>query len=263
MAVGKNLSGKSYLRSLNDALDAAASLEPDAIQQFIANTTSGLIPMSSALRTYNPDPYMRDAKGIVDKVAAGLPGFSEKLPIRRDYGGEPVLRSYGLVFKDKASDIADAENQRMLESYGFGITPLIAAPRGDVDLRRFALKDGQTAFDRYQELSMKPKGAKKTMKQQLGELIQSKNYALLPDGPADLKGTKTWALGEVVQKYRLQAYKQLLAENPDLAKATASAMQRVQQSIVDTVKSGKASNDSTDALSRGIEQANKTFGIGN
>jgi hypothetical protein len=260
LAISKNLTNKTYLQSLSDALDAVSSQEPAALTQFAAGLASGIIPMSSALRVYNPDPMMHDAKSLMDQVAAGIPGFSDKLPIRRDYGGEQMKRGYGLIFKDKASDIADAENQRLLENYGFGITPLIAAPRGDVDLRKYVLKSGVTAFERYQELSEKPNGVELTMKQALGKLIQSDSYAQLPDGPGGLKGTKTWALENIVTKYRQAAYKQLLAEDREFAKATAASMQRVGTSIKDAKANGGVNNDVV-GVSSSIKQANKTFGI--
>ena len=256
MAVSKNLTSKTYLQSLNDAIDAASGNDPQAMARFVGGIASGIIPMSSALRGYNPDPYLRDAKTLMDQVKAGIPGLSETLPPRRDWGGEPVGRQVGMVFNDDADNYADAENQRILETYGVGLTPLVATPRGDVDLRKFKLKDGRNAFDRYQELVFRPKGAKVDVKTEIGNLVKSADYAKLPDGPLSLKGTKTWAMQRILDKYRDAAYKQLLQENPDLAQATALSQQKVREAI-------RTGDKSVFDVSNQIKAANKAFGIGN
>lgn len=252
-AMATNLANRTYLRSLNDAFDAIGNPDQFAAN-WLGNTASGMVPFSSLLRASNPDPYMREARGILDKVMAGIPGFSEDLPPRRDYAGEPVIRTTGLTFTDTSSEIADMEQQRMLVNFGTGITPLNAVQKGGVDLRMFRLEStGLPAFDRYQELISHPKGFELGLKDALARLIQTEGYARMSDGGgANVPGTKMDALQTIVNKYRQVAYAQLLQENPDLRNETALQ----QQSVREAIRSGQPVG-----LASQLRRANEAFGL--
>lgn len=251
LAMAKNISNRTYLRSLNEFFDAAGN--PDAsMAQWAGGVASGMVPFSSALRQGNPDPYLREARGITDRVLAGIPGFSDDLPMKRDYAGEPILRTSGLVFHDASADIADAEQQRMLINYGTGIVPLAAVTKGGVDMRAFRLASTKLpAFDRYQELISHPNGVELSLKQALGKLIQTEAYARLSDGD-NQPGTKLNALQGIVQQYREVAYGQLLRENPDLRAEVAMKQQALREALTTGQPVGVAGQ---------LRKANAAFGI--
>lgn len=251
IAMATNLANRTYMKSLNDFFDAAGN--PDAsMAQWAGGVASGMVPFSSALRQSNPDPYLREARGIMDRVLAGIPGFSDDLPMKRDYAGEPIMRTSGLVFKDAGTELADQEQQRMLVDYGSGIVALSAVTKAGVDLRAFRLAEtGKPAFDRYQEIASHPEGAELSMKEALGQLIQSDNYRRLSDGDSQ-PGTKLHALQNIVQKYREQAYRQLLQENPDLRAETAMKQQALREALTTGKPVGVAGQ---------LRAANAAFGI--
>lgn len=261
VAIAKNLMNRSYLQSLSNTIDAMS--DPDrSMARMAGSTLSAAVPFSSLLREVNPDPYLRDARGIIDSVLANIPGFSDKLPPRRDVFGAPVKRVINMVFGDNASDIADAEQQRMLTNFGIGLTPLAATQKGGVDLREVDLPNGQTAFDRYQELIQKPQGKRMTVKAAVAKVIQSPSYQRMADGPASLQGTKLWALTKVLNSYREIAYKQLLRENPDLAKATGAQQQAVREAYRNAGNKQDGQQGQASAyVSSQLRAANRAFGV--
>lgn len=259
ISLAKNFANRTYLQSINDLIDAISAPD-DNMNRVLASLAANAIPMSSLLREVNPDPNMRDARSIQESVMATLPGFSTSVPPMRDVFGDPVLRTNNLVFHDNASDAADAEQQRMLTEYGIGLTPTPSKQRGGIDLRAFVLKStGSTAFDRYSELIGHPGGDAKSLKQVVGALVTSKEYAHLPEGPGEQRGSKLWALQRVVDKYRDAAYKTLLRENPDLALATGM-QQQAQRAAFDQAQAGGSSSTGK-TISTQLKSANAAFGI--
>lgn len=211
MALAANFTEKSFLLSLNQALRAAS--EPEThLGRVAGQTAANTIPLSSLLRGTNPDPYIREARGFLDQIMKGLPGFSETLPPKRDSFGEPLWAHIGLVTAGEA-DLVEAEHNRIVLETGHGIRPP-AATRNGVDLREVTLSDGRNAYDLYQELTGSP-GTGRPLKEALAKLIQSDQYLTLADGPSDVKGTKLGALAGVVSKYREFAFKLMLKKYPE------------------------------------------------
>lgn len=206
VALAKNFGDKAFLLNLNSALRAATDPERN-LERFAGSLAGNLIPGSSAIRGYvNPDPYLREARGIVDNAMRDMPGYSESLPPQRDVYGEPVWRRRGLTTSQE-SDLVEEEHQRIMEETGKGIGR-VSPNRDGVDLRDITLENGRNAYDLLQEYS--GDGLKET----LAKVIQSDNYQLLVDGDAESKGTKLSVLADVVSKYRTRAFKRLKAESP-------------------------------------------------
>lgn len=216
IAVAKNISDKTYLQNINAFMRAAS--DPEAsFNKFAGQLGEGLIPFSSLLRQFNPDPYMREARSLVDNVLDRMPGFSDKLPPVRDPFGYPMKVRTGLVFQDNADDIVDAEQIRLFQETGSAVSLPTGYKREGLDLRDVHLTiDGKdrTAWDLLQEIAIKPNGATKTMKEAIAEEIKSKRYQMAPDGDGQTKGTKLFILRGIVGDYREAAYKQLVKQFP-------------------------------------------------
>ncbi len=216
IAIAKNLSEKSFLLNLNQAIDALSDPDEDRMGKFLGGMAANAVPASSALRGYvNQDPYLREARGFVDNIKKNLPGFSETLPPKRDVFGEPVWRTLGLTSTGGADIVTDEHNRIILET-GFGLQRPASNKMG-VDLRDVTLGNGRNAYDVYQEYSAEPPSGPK-LKEALKTLIEHPDYALLADGDAATDGTKLSAISDVVSKYRTAAYKRMLQEFPELRK---------------------------------------------
>lgn len=217
LAIVKNLKDKTYLQSINGVVDALN--DPDKSSgKWAGQLAESMIPFSSGIRNYfNPDPYMREARTLVDHALDRMPGFSQKLPPQRDPFGYPVPVRTGLVFQDNANDIVDAEQIRMFQETGAGLAVPTAYDMDGVDLRDLMVEGPNgptTAYDRYLEITIQPTGIEKPMKETIADLIRSDIYQMAPDGASGDKGTRLNMIQAIVTKYRAAAKKQLLAEYP-------------------------------------------------
>lgn len=218
MAVANNLRDKTYLQSLNSTIDAFSDPER-SMSRWLGQIGESLVPGSSALRMYaNQDPYLREARTLLDHVLDRMPGFSEKLPPRRDPFGYPVRVQTGLVFQDNADDIVDAEQIRMFQETGQTLAVPTTYNWDGVDLRDLMVEGPNgltTAFDRYLEIAIKPDGFETPMKEAVADLIKSDTYQAAPDGDGGDRGTRLWLIAVITGKYREAARKQLLREYPE------------------------------------------------
>lgn len=213
LALGKNFSDRTFLQNLHQALEALSDDTGDKGERYLASIAGNTIPISSALRGVNPDPYLREARSFIDMTLKNLPGYSQTLPPTRDAFGEPVARRIGLS-TTQSSDVVEAENVRMMLETGRGVGKPDPKFEG-VDLRDITLESGQNAYDRLQELGG-DLPHRKPLKDYLAKLIQSRFYQNMPDGDSDVKGTRLHAIGKLVGQYRMEAQRKLVTENPEL-----------------------------------------------
>ena len=96
-AVGRNLTSKTYLKSVSEALNALADPERFGTNP-ARNLVAGMVPFSSLLASIErtDDPTLREARTLLDHVLARIPGLSETLPPRRNLYGEPIALTGGL-----------------------------------------------------------------------------------------------------------------------------------------------------------------------
>ncbi len=212
LALAKSFTDRTFLQNMHQALEALS--DPGSRgERWLGNIAGNVAPLSSALRGLNPDPYLRDARTFVDSMLKNMPGYSDTLPPTRDAFGEPVWRRIGITSRDEADEV-EAEHNRIILETGRGIGKPSHGLGGE-DLRGITLATGQNAYDRLQELSGQlPTGP--SLKQRLKDIIAADWYRELPDGDADVKGTRLNVLALQVRKYREAAKAAFLRENPDL-----------------------------------------------
>jgi hypothetical protein len=212
LALGKNFTDRTFLLNLNQALQAFSD-PGNKGEKWLGNLAGNAIPFSSAIRGLNPDPYLREARGFIDTMLKNLPGYSETLPPVRDSFGEPVWKKISITTTQKP-DIVETEHNRIMLETGKTIGKPDPALGGE-DLRGITLSDGRNAYDRLQELSGQlPK--RPSLKSLLEKTIKADWYQRLPDGDADVTGTRLNALSRQAKAYRKAAKALLLAENPEL-----------------------------------------------
>ncbi|MBB1249206.1 hypothetical protein [Rhizobium sp. G21] len=214
IALARNFADRTFLLNMNQLVDALSDPE-NKMEKFVGNMGSSMIPMSSAMRGYaNTDPYLREARGLLDRVLKDIPGYSKGLPPRRDVFGEPVARRIG-VTTTMSEDSVEAEVNRIMLETNEGLSMPQPTHNG-MDLRDVTLKSGQNAYDRYQELAAKPEEGGPSLKESLEKLIRTKDYEDMPDGETGQPGSRLNAIQGIVQKYRTAGFKRLQEENPEL-----------------------------------------------
>lgn len=231
VALASSFSEKTFLMNVNQALDALSNPGTDGqnISKWFGNLGSNLIPGSSAWRNYaNQDPYMRDAREWLDRLMAGMPGYSETIPPQRDSFGDPIWRKRGLMTGGEV-DLVESEHNRLIFETGNGIRPPSPHHNG-VDFRKVTLSDGRNAHDVYQQLVADP-GTGTTLKEALARLIASETYQRLVDGDPSVRGTKIAAIMSVVSQFRQAGKAVLLRNYPELRQQLAQSQMDVRSQL--------------------------------
>jgi len=94
-SISRNLTSKTWLRGISDMVEAFN--DPVRYgQQWVQNLAGTVVPTGVAQFARAQDPYLREARSVLDKIKDRLPGFKETLPFRRDLFGEPIKLEGGL-----------------------------------------------------------------------------------------------------------------------------------------------------------------------
>ncbi|GJE27229.1 hypothetical protein LKMONMHP_2086 [Methylobacterium organophilum] len=256
LSVVKQLGQKTYLTALNDTITAI--VDPDrGLQKAAGKTAANFVPFASGLRFANPDPLMRETRGIVDSIMATVPGLSERLPAKRDLFGDPLTVHKGLWVTGK-DGLVDAEVRRMIDEAGVGpFGPPSYRQRG-VDLRDVTTADGRNAYEAFQELAGHPPRGP-SLKETMGRLMATKAYQNAPDGePGDhtTKGTKQAMLTGTAARYRELGLK-LLMRDPNVRQAMFQASARGRAAVA--ARNAPKSDRQVGAAA--LERVGRGFGV--
>lgn len=105
-ALAKNLTNKTFLSGISDAIEAIN--DPDRNGEgYIRKLAGTVVPSVSAQIAREVDPVLRDTtadplsdfktiEGIINQIKSRIPGFSDRLPARIDMWGEPIVFEGGL-----------------------------------------------------------------------------------------------------------------------------------------------------------------------
>lgn len=169
-SVTKNLTSKTYLRGVSEALEAIE--DPDRYgERWVAQMAGTVVPTGVAQAARVVDPTLREAQGTIDKIKSRLPGYSKDLPPVRNLWGEPIVLSGGLgpdivspvyTSEDRHDDVSDEFVRLKLET---------GKPRRIVSGVELTSEE----YDSYTQM------AGRAAKQILDELVASPLYHTLPD----------------------------------------------------------------------------------
>ena len=252
----QNALSKSYLAGVDAFIEAlgdeskvasfvsriAANVVPGAIAQF--RDVVGDTPVSVAAdygmfrqiieRTAARIPMGQDAYRDVAN-GFGLPGLAMRYnfmgePMERTLGssvaGETISRGFQFSFGIKFNTTRDETIMREMALLEHPIAP----PRpklGGVDLRAVMAQDGNSAYDRYMELTGQVRIDGKTMREALVQKINSRDYRKLAEaGIDDLSedSPRVRELDAVVSEFRAEAQRRLEQELPELRGLLATRM---------------------------------------
>lgn len=253
ISLAKQFTSRTYLLSLNQALDALGAPDRKG-EAFMGQMASSFVPFSSATRQMSTDPFLRDARTVADKMLQAIPGLSTSLRPKYDWLGQPIVNRQGLWTDDNGT-LVDREVQRL------GMLPegsVITAPNpvwNKVDLRDITLTTGENAYEAYQRLAGQPGPNVKTLRTQAARIINSPAYARAPDGDLGTRGTRLWLLNRVVDKYRRAAGERIRAD-----KNVREALMRSQRKVVDHYQHLK--EEPSDGAKASVKALMDGFGAG-
>lgn len=228
-SISNNVVSKSYLRGVVTALDALMGNEA-AQGQLIRQYAGAVMPNFLAqAENYILDPEIRETRSMWDAIRARTPFLDDSVDKVRDALGDPISGAefWGSMFLPGTGRTATKDPvKREIAQSLIGV----GAPRrtlpGGIDLKNIKLRNGQSAYDRLQELTGTVKLGGKGIKQQLQSLISSPFYQGLPQmGQEDFDSPRVSLVRGHVSNYRRAAMQQLMKESPELARAVANSRQ--------------------------------------
>ena len=240
-AMANNVSNKSYIENMGELLDMMEK-PTEAIPNIGGNIVAGFVPngLNWSQNVYQEEPAILEAREFLDRLKKRLPEpmrFGKKLMPRRNSLGEIVRKSKtttGSLGKglnpffssETSNDIVDMElEHQAVGRRRMGHSRNIAGNL--VDYRDYRNEDGDTAYDRMQNLSgtMKLGPSQLTLRQALREKIKSNDYQNLPPVTEENRHKdhpRSKALNKTFNRYRAYARRQTEREfkqlRADLAK---------------------------------------------
>ncbi len=221
-SVSRNLVSKTYLKGLADFMEVFTDDSPDKVMRYAKSKAGSFIP--NIYTKFVNDPFYRDTKSIFDELKK-----------RSALGGEVEFK---YDFRGNALKIQGNEDTRLVNGVfnPFGATAEKKDPvakeifrlgvnlpsmktnlRGNVDLSLFKNENGQTAYNRQQELLRKIRIGGLSLEQKLQQVINSSGYPRLSDPKAIDKnnkdiGGKAKVLRRVVKDYHTAVEELLIKE---------------------------------------------------
>jgi hypothetical protein len=199
-------------------------LDPDKSASETANRTIAgfMIPNISAhIARMGNDGGMEDMKGLINRLKARIPGLGEDVPPLRNMLGDHIIDqghgSLDLINPFSHSTVNDDTLMAEFDQIGHGFTAPRSLKNG-VELRNYQSSSGQTAYDRWQELSGSVVIKGSTLKRALRKLMKSRKYQMLPYDSVDGvdRSPRTRLIQTLLNKYRAKAFDQMVREFPEV-----------------------------------------------
>jgi hypothetical protein len=227
-SVSRNLVSKTYLKGLADFMEVFTDDSPDKVMRYAKSKAGSFVP-NIYTKLIN-DPFYRDTKNIFDelKKRSGTAEVEFKYDFRGNalrIQGDEETRLVNGVFNPfgATSEKKDPVAKEMFR-LGVNLPSMKTKLKGDVDLTFFVNKEGQTAYNRQQELLRKVRIGGLSLDQKLQQAINSSGYNQLSDprgvdeNVKDIGG-KAKLLRRIVKDYHT-AVEELLIKEANNFKST-------------------------------------------
>jgi len=220
------ITDKTFVAGLTAMLNAVT--RPDLYgEQLIKQYASAVVPNFFAQSLTPFSEELERSRSALDAIMMRIPGWGDDTVDKvRNPLGEPVLREKGplgnVTDPINPFSISTVKNDPLNQEF-IRLGRAVSAPRrtlnGGIDLWDFRNSKGQSAYDRYQELTSEVSIGSKDLRSSLLSMIGQRRYQALPD--ADVEGMESPRAGLLrseIGRYRRKAFSRLLEEFPDLAR---------------------------------------------
>jgi len=224
--LSQNVINKSYMTGLKQALDAISQPEERG-PTFLRTRAGSYVPaFFGQMVGAGGDDAIREARTWMEAMQKRVPFAASALDPRRNVLGEVVKRTgksdSALINWGNPIMMSGRKRDRILEELvatreGFSLPKRKIVP--GVDMASFQNNKGQSAYDRWLEIQGTVKINRRTLRQELARVIESKAYQALPSVSIDDENRSPRAkkLKAVIYKYRSAARDQVLREFPNMA----------------------------------------------
>lgn len=243
LALGKTLTDKTYLQGLSTLLDVVSNPDrPDKASAYLETLTSSMIPYSSLMgqSAYKADPVMRETRGLLDRIASRVPGWSSSLPPKVSWlTGENMQRPDWYLMPVNTMSVKQNPIADELNRLGIAYRPAKTIYGYELSAQEYS--------DLNKKMATVTDSGGRNLQASLARLMETSKYDIKrersPDTPEGVTGFREAAVQRVIESYHTAAVKALAAENPAFAAS------------LKTAKMGAAAAKSTnpDASATGIE----------
>jgi hypothetical protein len=222
-AVSRNLFSKTYLRGLSEFMEAMTDDNPDKMGRFMNQKLGSFYP--NVFTKLVNDPFYRDANGLIEEAKKRTGLGAGDVALKYDFRGNPIKGfgsdTFRLVqnvfnpfnYSESSNDVVAEEILRL----GYNMPKLRENLNGDINLKFFKNKKGQTAYDRQQEILRDVKVGGLTLDERLRQEINSDFYKRLGE-PTQVdknnkeRGGKVKYLTRIIKDYQAIAENTLIQE---------------------------------------------------
>lgn len=225
------LASPTYGAPIFDLFGSIFDRDWNGVYKFEKNLVSSFA-VPRAIAAMNPDQAIHETQTILDAVIAKTP-WSETVPTRTNFLGEPLLRGFGNNFggyaqvaqslfnpmpiKPIAADVVTAE----LERLGVGVTPPSSRENDLINLKdeRHA-QDGLTPYAAWMGYVCSGWEGQPSLRAELTRFINSKDYKSLEESGAEFGmpgGQKSAELYAKVSVFYKLAKERMYQDFPELA----------------------------------------------
>jgi proteasome lid subunit RPN8/RPN11 len=152
LGLSKNLTSKTFLTGLSDALEALH--DPERYGQKLVSSFAGSVVPSVAAQTARAmDPKIREAKGIIERIKSRIPKVREQVKAKRDIRGAEVPATGNfwerLVSPVETSPERGGEIEKLIVDLGASVGPV----RDTMLIKGKRLRLDSKQHDRLQQLT--------------------------------------------------------------------------------------------------------------
>lgn len=225
-ALTNNLTSKTFLTGIATFLNAVMNPEvhgPRMLRQYAGAVVPNFFTQFS---TTVGEEELLEARTALDAISARVPWFGEapeSIDRVRNALGEEIDRNATPYFDwINPYTVSGKKKDPIMEEFiglkkGFGQPGRVI--EGDIDLYQYKNRRGQSAYDRFQEITSEIAVDGKTLRRSLMELIKNPEYKSLPSGVTDgVDSPRVRMIRSQIDSYRRAAFERLLREYPDLAR---------------------------------------------
>ena len=249
LTVMKNLTNKTYLRGISDALEVISDPTENKISRFAGTVVGNYIPFASLRRQgipgfLEPDSTSYETRSFVDEVLKNTP-FTDSIDPRVDIlSGEPIeknpsslylnpdgIASYSFWFQGPS--LVGRKSDVKTDPVTFEIARLripLENPQKIkfkvVDLTKEYRFTGSSAYQYLLENTGKVKIDGKNLKEQLADLFKTDTYKKASEGDITFEGGKEFMIDKIFSAYKKAAYIDMLKVYPETAKKIENARKR-------------------------------------
>jgi len=219
-SIANNMVNKTYLTGLRNLLDAITNWDAKG-QAFIGGLAGGVIPNALTQPYTHFSDEMAAPREIMDRIMARVPGYGGSVDKRRNALGEPMdnpAEGWNLVVPTRTTKESRDPVKRELADLLVGFSAPSPTLDGGIDLTSYRSNTGQTAYDRYQQLTGEIEIGGSRLRDRLAQIVQTSQYRSMPESSVDgVQTTRVNVLRSEIGRYRREALRRLQQEFPDIS----------------------------------------------